>query len=42
LGNHPFSKRSWAALSSLSFAVLRGGDFSATVPTGSESPGWKT
>lgn len=31
LGNRPFSKSSWAALSSLSFACLRGGECNATV-----------
>lgn len=42
LSDHPFSKRSWAALSSPSFAIFWGGEFNATVATIRETPGWKT
>lgn len=42
LSNHPFSKSSWAALSSLSFTVLWGREFSATVATIREAVGWKS
>lgn len=42
LSNRPLSKSSWAALSSLSFAVLRGGWFNKTVVTIREALGWKT
>lgn len=40
--NHPLSKSSWAALGSLSFAILRGGRFNKTVATIREAPGWKS
>lgn len=42
LSNHPLSKSSWAAPSSLSFAILRGGGFNKTVATIREALGWKT